>query len=264
MRFAARHRLPIVAAALAAVISFPLGAIASHQFSDVPNTNTFHNDIDAIADAGITTGCGGGKYCPDAFVTRGQMAAFLNRLGALGPGKTPVANAASAEVAGFAFDADAVDGHTAVLAAEDIVIDQLLPWLALSDPASFAIRHGAFGTQVIRDAAGTSIIVMSLQAPGAIGDTVYGLASVEICYSAADGDVTITTTTLAQATGADNGIQVAQDLTDRAMTATACYTVNDPAPDAPVGPSIVELSLSFADVGTGRIDIVRSTWTPVP
>ena len=39
------------------------------------------------------TGCGGGNFCPDAFVTRGQMAAFLNRLGALGPGKVPVANA---------------------------------------------------------------------------------------------------------------------------------------------------------------------------
>jgi hypothetical protein len=29
--------------------------------------------------AGITGGCGGGKYCPDSNVTRGQMAAFLRR-----------------------------------------------------------------------------------------------------------------------------------------------------------------------------------------
>ena len=87
------RRLPILAIALTAVISFPLGVIASHQFSDVPTSSTYHADIDAIADAGVTTGCAAGKYCPKDFVTREQMAAFLNRLGALQAGKTPVVNA---------------------------------------------------------------------------------------------------------------------------------------------------------------------------
>jgi spore germination protein YaaH len=32
-----------------------------------------------IADAGITAGCGGGRYCPDGLVTRAQMATFLVR-----------------------------------------------------------------------------------------------------------------------------------------------------------------------------------------
>jgi hypothetical protein len=41
----------------------------------------------------VTAGCGSGNYCPKANVTREQMAAFLNRLGALAPGKTPVVNA---------------------------------------------------------------------------------------------------------------------------------------------------------------------------
>ena len=77
-----------------AVLAFPMGIVlASHQFSDVPNTNPFHNDIDALVDSGVTAGCGGGKYCPKTAVTREQMAAFLNRLGALAPGKTPVVNA---------------------------------------------------------------------------------------------------------------------------------------------------------------------------
>jgi hypothetical protein len=78
---------------LAAALAFPLGVMASHGFTDVPDSNTFHADIDAIADAGVTTGCGPSIYCPEDFVTREQMAAFLNRLGALGPGKTPVVNA---------------------------------------------------------------------------------------------------------------------------------------------------------------------------
>ena len=76
-----------------AVLAFPLWTLASHQFSDVPDSNPFHADVSAIADAGVTTGCGGGNYCPTDYVTREQMAAFMNRLGALGPGKTPVVNA---------------------------------------------------------------------------------------------------------------------------------------------------------------------------
>ena len=36
-------------------------------------------DINALAAAGITTGCGGGNYCPADPVSREQMAAFLHR-----------------------------------------------------------------------------------------------------------------------------------------------------------------------------------------
>ena len=36
-------------------------------------------DINRIAAAGITTGCAAGSYCPTAYVTREQMAAFLHR-----------------------------------------------------------------------------------------------------------------------------------------------------------------------------------------
>jgi hypothetical protein len=80
--------------AIALAIGMPVGfVLASHQFGDVPSTNQFHGDIDAIADAQVTTGCGGGNFCPDGVVTREQMAAFMNRLGALSPGKIPVVNA---------------------------------------------------------------------------------------------------------------------------------------------------------------------------
>ena len=39
--------------------------------------STHEADINKVAHAGITSGCGGGKYCPTALVTRGQMASFL-------------------------------------------------------------------------------------------------------------------------------------------------------------------------------------------
>jgi hypothetical protein len=47
-------------------------------FADVPVGDPFHRFIEALNTAGITGGCGGGNYCPNAAVTRGQMAVFLS------------------------------------------------------------------------------------------------------------------------------------------------------------------------------------------
>lgn len=98
-----RPKRSIVATIVITVaLALPAGVVlASHQFGDVPNSNPFHSDIDALVDSGITAGCGSGNYCPKANVTREQMAAFMNRLGALAPGKPPVVNA------------DRVDGYHA-------------------------------------------------------------------------------------------------------------------------------------------------------
>jgi len=46
-------------------------------FGDVPTNHPFFQYIEALAASGITGGCGGGNYCPDTAVTRGQMAVFL-------------------------------------------------------------------------------------------------------------------------------------------------------------------------------------------
>ena len=99
-----RRRILTAAALVFALAAFPLGTAAIPQFSDVPDSNQFHNDIDAIADAGVTSGCAAGLYCPSAYVTREQMAAFMNRLGALAPEKTPVVNATTVD----RFNADAL------------------------------------------------------------------------------------------------------------------------------------------------------------
>ena len=47
------------------------------DFLDVPASDPRYNYIEAIFQAGVTVGCGGGNYCPDTPVTRGQMAVFL-------------------------------------------------------------------------------------------------------------------------------------------------------------------------------------------
>lgn len=48
-------------------------------FADVGVGAPFHREIEALVASGITLGCGGGNYCPNENVTRGQMAAFLAR-----------------------------------------------------------------------------------------------------------------------------------------------------------------------------------------
>jgi hypothetical protein len=50
----------------------------SPTFADVPDSHPFLRFIEALAASGITGGCGdGSNYCPDAALTRGQMAVFL-------------------------------------------------------------------------------------------------------------------------------------------------------------------------------------------
>ena len=113
-------------AVLVAALAFPLGVVASHGFTDVPDSNTFHSDIDAIADVGVTTGCSPTTYCPKEYVTREQMAAFLNRLGALAPGKTPVVNADKVDgltSSQFARSDVTVTGHVSCGGSEMIAAD---------------------------------------------------------------------------------------------------------------------------------------------
>ncbi len=46
-------------------------------FNDVPGSDFGYQYIEALAESGITGGCGGGNFCPDNPVTRRQMAIFL-------------------------------------------------------------------------------------------------------------------------------------------------------------------------------------------
>ena len=53
----------------------PAPAVAT--FADVPTTHGLFQFVEALAASGISGGCGGGNFCPDAPLTRGQMAVFL-------------------------------------------------------------------------------------------------------------------------------------------------------------------------------------------
>jgi hypothetical protein len=57
-------------------------------FADVPPTSPFWPYVEDLATAGVASGCGAGSYCPDAPVTREQMAVFLIKADS-GPAFTP-------------------------------------------------------------------------------------------------------------------------------------------------------------------------------
>jgi len=67
-----------------------LAEVVTARFNDVPTDYWAFSFIEALAQAGITAGCGGDKYCPAAPVSRAQMAVFLER-GINGSSFTPPA-----------------------------------------------------------------------------------------------------------------------------------------------------------------------------
>lgn len=71
-----------------------VGSTDYTTFYDVPTNYWSWSWIERLYSAGITSGCGGGNYCPESDVTRAQMAIFLER-GMHGSTYTPPAVGAS-------------------------------------------------------------------------------------------------------------------------------------------------------------------------
>jgi N-acetylglucosamine-6-sulfatase len=59
-----------------------------NSFSDVPNSDPYYPSIETVLHNGVTSGCAEGVYCPEASVTRAEMAVFLLK-SSLGAGYTP-------------------------------------------------------------------------------------------------------------------------------------------------------------------------------
>jgi hypothetical protein len=65
--------------------SLDLPPRSGSRYSDVTAGTTHAAAIEAIAHAGLTNGCGNGRYCPDRAVSRAEMATFLVRASGLAP-----------------------------------------------------------------------------------------------------------------------------------------------------------------------------------
>ena len=53
-------------------------APATARFTDVPTSHPAFRFVEALAASGVSGGCGANTFCPDAPLTRGQMAVFLS------------------------------------------------------------------------------------------------------------------------------------------------------------------------------------------
>ena len=70
------------------VLVFSFSPASAQTFEDVPVDHWAATFVEILAGTGISSGCGGSNYCPDAPVTRAQMAVFLER-GMNGSGYVP-------------------------------------------------------------------------------------------------------------------------------------------------------------------------------
>jgi hypothetical protein len=173
MRQYISRRAALLGATVAFALSVPLAVFASHQFTDVPNSNLFHADIDALVDSGVTSGCAANRYCPNANVTRGQMAAFLNRLGALAPGKTPVVNATKL---------DGLDSSAFLKTGTIVTSIDGSGWLA-HNTSPTTVQRFLTNTRF----SGDGVALLPLVAPSQVSGVSYGLASLQICYATSGG-----------------------------------------------------------------------------
>jgi hypothetical protein len=78
MRLRRLRRPWVIVAALCAALAISV-PVAWATFFDVPPSNPFYADVNAIQGAGITQGCGGGNFCPLDSIQRQAEAAFVHR-----------------------------------------------------------------------------------------------------------------------------------------------------------------------------------------
>jgi hypothetical protein len=111
---------PITRGEMAVFIETSLGnppGACPGRFADVAVDNPFCGFIERLAADGITGGCGNGNFCPDAPITRGQMAVLIEA--ALGNGPNACSTSTFADVTA-ATVGDAFCGYIARLAADGI------------------------------------------------------------------------------------------------------------------------------------------------
>jgi len=116
------YKRPSRVIAIVFVMALAIGVpVAWATFIDVPPSNPFYNDINAIQGAGITSGCGGGNFCPTDNIQRQAEAAFvhrgLTRVATSGVAGTSVSPATDTTVLTKTITVGGVSGQTQFLTA---------------------------------------------------------------------------------------------------------------------------------------------------
>lgn len=117
---------------LVRALDLPRSTTTTSQFSDVPASQAA--DVEALVDAGLTAGCGGGKFCTGQTLSRQQLATFFARALKLEPVPTTFkdVSAAHAGNVGALQKAGIINGCTATAfcAGDDINRQQTASMIA--------------------------------------------------------------------------------------------------------------------------------------
>lgn len=182
LRRPARRSVAILLGLL--LLAAPAAVLAVHQFSDVPTSNPFHDEISAIAKAGITAGFDDGTYRPTEPVTRQAMAAFMQR----GFGRVGLATRSSGPT--VTVDAGSPGTGDVLWDAGELYID--VPGATNNvDPNQLVLVHGQVGLRTIMgDAQGCPCeveVVLYEEDSGTVSARAYGTfydpSSNEFAYS---------------------------------------------------------------------------------
>lgn len=208
-------RIAAIVVATAALVA-PVTAFASHQFTDVPNSNIFHDDIDWMRDNGVTAGCNppaNDEYCPEENVTREQMAAFMRRLESKG---------VFLPKDGKAADADRLDGQNgsyyanpiaiasgSELDGTDITSDGEVTRLTLQAPAAGDVVARVTGTWGDNTSDYTALLWIEPHQPGSECDNFLDgqpLAGTVSAFSSHGGELTGVSAGSSAGAGSDAGV----------------------------------------------------------
>jgi hypothetical protein len=143
-----RTLLAFAVLVVGAVGASTAGWATEARFSDVPPGHAFADEIDWMADTGITTGFPDDTFRPGAAVSRGSMSAFMQRLFDL---RNPVATASDVNFTdGWALDwADFATASVTVVVPPGTEALLLADFTARSDCYSGGIDGGCWARLVV-------------------------------------------------------------------------------------------------------------------
>jgi hypothetical protein len=159
-----RHRIGFAVPVVFALILVPALVLANHQFSDVPTGASYHDEVETLVGAGITSGCGTGIYCPGSAVSRGQMAQFMVRglgVASAGAGELAAAEAEEFYVATVPIHTGGLPGGTGF-----VTVDADLSILDATEWCPCGIIFSVQDTETFETA---PIMFMVVEGPTALG-----------------------------------------------------------------------------------------------
>ncbi len=240
----------LIIAGVLVVAAIPAVAVAAGGTFADDDDSIFESSIEWLAASGVTAGCNpptNDNFCPNDNVTRGQMAAFMQRFAAyLGAEDGIVSKADNAAAVGGVPSAEIVTHGDIVMTHST---SQLTP-NSVNPPTT--LNYYPSGNIV----SGDGLVILGINGPMQIGGVEYGLKSVEYCIENLQGGAFVNAAFFDEEGPWQGGDT---DGTDR--TEAGCYTL-DVNRSGSHGYA-VSFALGGGASASLRISGATSTWVPV-